>query len=322
MESGAFYDGIDTATVASQRKTWLKLAKFLNCSEITPPVSDAECIINAPMEALNLANHLGCGGWSITVDGKDLVAPGPVLAKQGKLAKVPIITGSVREDIGSYYSSILFKPGPPPPPASKCHPLVGKGKGLQCTEADFRSFGTSMGLDAHDLEVFVEAYEGDENGHPAPDKMGPGCRHPVQHSSNASVASYSGSHHQQQKADDDAADHVGDASDWYWAIKHAGSDAWGTCPARRIANWYREIDQEAYWYYWQHVPDGPNGCGGAHHANEQPFVFHVLSETPEENKEDKGHYHIVRAADFATAYLWTTFDALRHMPDHRTLPTR
>ena len=23
----------------------------------------------------------------------------------------------------------------------------------------------------------------------------------------------------------------------YWAIKHAGSDAWGTCPARRIANW-------------------------------------------------------------------------------------
>ena len=25
-----------------------------------------------------------------------------------------------------------------------------------------------MGLDSHDLEVFVEAYQGDENGHPAP----------------------------------------------------------------------------------------------------------------------------------------------------------
>lgn len=91
-----------------------------------------------------------------------------MLAQQGKLAKVPIIAGSVREDISNYYSSIPFKPGPPPPPASQCKPLGGKGKGLQCTEADFRSFGASMGLDSHDLEVFVEAYQGDENGHPAP----------------------------------------------------------------------------------------------------------------------------------------------------------
>ena len=69
----------------------------------------------------------------------------------------------------------------------------------------------SMGLDARDVEVFVEAYQGDENGHPAPDKMGPGCSHPV-------------------RAAEDADAHTnataGDASDWYWAIKHAGSDAW------------------------------------------------------------------------------------------------
>ena len=76
MESGAFYDGIDGATVASQRKTWTKLAEFLNCSKITPPVTDSECIVSAPMAALNLANQRCCGGWSITVDGKDLVAPG------------------------------------------------------------------------------------------------------------------------------------------------------------------------------------------------------------------------------------------------------
>jgi hypothetical protein len=62
---------------------------------------------------------------------------------------------------------------------------------------------------------------------------------------------------------------------------------------------YRKIGQSAYWYYWTHVPDGRNGCGGAHHANEQPFVFHVLSETPEELKEDDGKYHIVRRAHFA-----------------------
>ena len=71
-----------------------------------------------------------------------------------------------------------------------------------------------------------------------------------------------------------------DASNWYWAIRHAGSDAWGTCPARRIAQWYRDVGQDAFWYYWVHVADGPNGCGGAHHALEQPFVFHVLNETP------------------------------------------
>lgn len=33
-------------------------------------------------------------------------------------------------------------------------------------------------------------------------------------------------------------------------------------------------------------------CKGAHHANEQPFVFHVLSETVEELKEDGGKYCI------------------------------
>ena len=82
------------------------------------------------------------------------------------------------------------------------------------------------------------------------------------------------------------------ATAWHWAIKHAGSDAWATCPARRMARWYGAIGQPAYWYYWTHIPDGPNGNGGAHHACEQPFVFHVLAETPAELKEDGGHYHI------------------------------
>jgi len=59
--------------------------------------------VTAPTAALVAANDDCCGGWSITVDGVDLVAPGPMLAVQGKLAKVPIITGSVREDIASPY---------------------------------------------------------------------------------------------------------------------------------------------------------------------------------------------------------------------------
>jgi hypothetical protein len=44
-----------------------------------------------------------------------------------------------------------------------------------------------------------------------------------------------------------------------------------------------------------YVPSGPNGESLAHHSVEQPFIFHVLSETPEEKKEDGGHYSI--AAD-------------------------
>jgi hypothetical protein len=59
----------------------------------------------------------------------------------------------------------------------------------------------------------------------------------------------------QQEGEDEnegEAEGEGDASDWYWAIKHAGSDAWGTCPARRIAQWYRDVGENAYWYYWTH----------------------------------------------------------------------
>ena len=164
MESGAFYDGIDTATVASQKPTWEKLAKHLNCSTKVPRVTDAECIVAADtLDLLKANNWGGCGGWSITVDGVDLKAPGPVLAAQGKLANVPIIAGSVREDIGSYYSAILFKKGPPPPPASKCHPLVGKGKGLQCTVRFSQplvslSQPTSLGSFSHrDVRIMMTA---------------------------------------------------------------------------------------------------------------------------------------------------------------------
>ena len=58
----------------------------------------------------------------------------------------------------------------------------------------------------------------------------------------------------QQEGEDEGEEGEGsiDASDWYWAIKHAGSDAWGTCPARRIAQWYRDVGENAYWYYWTH----------------------------------------------------------------------
>jgi hypothetical protein len=50
----------------------------------------------------------------------------------------------------------------------------------------------------------------------------------------------------------------------------------------------------AYFYRWTYAPKGPNGKypSLAHHACEQPFVFHVLSETAEQAKEDGNKYHI------------------------------
>ena len=48
--------------------------------------------------------------------------------------------------------------------------------------------------------------------------------------------------------------------------------------------------QPAYHYYWSYVPAGPGGTypQGAHHAIDQPFVFHVLNETDAQVVEDGG----------------------------------
>lgn len=92
-------------------------------------------------------------------------------------------------------------------------------------------------------------------------------------------------------------------------MRHAGADAWAGCPSRRVARWFSRAGHAAYWYKWSYAPEGPNGEYPklAHHACEQPFVFHVLNETEEESKEDKGVYHIEpNEADFSSKIvsLW------------------
>jgi hypothetical protein len=78
---------------------------------------------------------------------------------------------------------------------------------------------------------------------------------------------------------------------WDWAAKHAGADQWAGCPARRIVRWATQAGHEGFYYRWSHTAYNPadgGAPGHAHHALEQPFVFHVLAETPEELKEDGG----------------------------------
>lgn len=83
----------------------------------------------------------------------------------------------------------------------------------------------------------------------------------------------------------------GKGSAWDWAIMHAGADEWGTCAARRMARWYARIGMPSFWYYWSYIPDGDTT---AHHSIDQPFVFHVLSETPTELLEEGRHYQLSR----------------------------
>lgn len=242
LESGAFYDGIQTSTVPSMKPIWDKLVEQIGCSGAK---NVTDCVAAAPTKALIDANRGCCGGWSITVDGVDLTAPGPILAAKGALAPVPIIAGSVREDLTFAYSDVVHASDHPPsflkPPD-------------QFDETAFRGFGLSLGFNSTENNMFVEAYTGPPvNGAPS---IPP------------------------------------NATDWYWAYKHAGSDAWATCPARRISQWYRNIGINAWWYYWTHIPDGPNGNGGAHHACEQPFIFHVMFESRAELNDDQGKYHI------------------------------
>lgn len=78
-------------------------------------------------------------------------------------------------------------------------------------------------------------------------------------------------------------------SAWYWAIQHAGADLWATCPSRRMARWYSKIGMESFWYFWSYIAEGQYT---AHHSTEQPFVFHVLSETPAQLREEGPSYHI------------------------------
>jgi hypothetical protein len=98
----------------------------------------------------------------------------------------------------------------------------------------------------------------------------------------------------------------GNYTSWYWAMQHAAGDEVHGCMARRAVAWATKAGQKAYFYRWSYTPQGPNGAFPylAHHAVEVPFVFHVLSETPEENQESGGIFHIApEEVDFATAIV-------------------
>ena len=251
MESGAFYDGFNTPTLASSEATWQKFIKANGCQHAPDP---AECLVALPADAiLNVTVQGWGGGWEgPVIDGVDLTAPGPELAQAGKLAPVDVFAGGVEEDIDIWGSPCVTS---------------------TCTRDDFVTAATTFGMDLHDAQRLATLYASDA---PRPGQTA--------------------------------------AQLWHYAIMHAGADAWANCPARRLARWYASLmKRRSYWYKWSYVPSGPNGGGLSHHSVEQPFIFHVLSETVEEAKEDGGKYRIHGEDEVALSatlvHLWAAMAA-------------
>merc|ERR1712232_185219 len=238
MESGGFPDATSVHDKEHSFSTLLSNAKCVNIS----------CLISLSAEALLKLDN---STWAPVVDGVDLVDAGTKLAKQGRLAPVPVIVGSVMEDGGETLS---------------CDPWA-------CAESNF-VMEAKLQWDLSEYEAVNLAHlYADEQSRPG-----------------------------------------GNFSKWYWAYKHASVDQHATCRSRQSARWVTAAGQSAYWYYWTYPPMGYNGRYPklAHHACEQPFVFHVLSETPAELADDKGAYFIQPrewAFSAAVVHYWSSFAA-------------
>ena len=128
-------------------------------------------------------------------------------------------------------------------------------------------------------------------------------------------------------ADSEVALPGGNCTKWYWAAKHAGSDATMICPARRTARWMggdgkrAKADRApAFLYVFAHAPNHDKAYPqGAFHSSEIPFVFHVLAATGP--NADKYHMHGAAEVKLSASICtyWRNFassgDPNVHAPD-------
>jgi carboxylesterase type B len=267
LESGAYYTG---PTVAGAEPQFRALLEYLGC-----PASNAsqgvECLVNRPTSALVAANEyfrshhpsvgLGGGyGWRPVIDGAEMTDMVPTLAYKAAHHLSGGQLAPVPILIGSTREDLGGVDGaavPPAPPDTP--PAPPPCAPTECNEADFQGWGRSLGFDPPTLARFVSVYDNNESGHPA--------------------------------------EPVG-ATQWYWAFQHANSDASRACPARRMARWATQAGNKAFLYYWTYVPDSVGMCGhGACHSCEIPFVFHVLSETLAEQRQDPRRNQMINASN-------------------------
>lgn len=252
MESGAFYNGFSTPTVASLEGSWSRMVEAAGCTDAAP--DPTKCMVALDADRLLNLTDFTRGGvvWGgPVIDGVDLIAPEPTLARQGRMAAVPVLAGGTDEDLTAGFGS-------------PCTLLP-----LTCTRSSFHAAAKRSGLRDAEADELAALY--------ASDPLRPGT-------------------HRAQR--------------WAYAIKHAGADAWSNCAARRAARWAVRAGQRAYWYKWSYIASGPNGKALSHHSVEQPFLFHVLHETPEEAREDGGKYEIGSGEAAFSAELVRTWAAM------------
>jgi carboxylesterase type B len=210
---------------------------------------DVACLLEVPAEEL-LSASLGTN-WRPVIDGVDLPKWHRALAARGQLAPVPVIVGSVMEDINRK--------------GTNCDPAA-------CTEEDFVAWmQQKWGVNQSEAQRAAEIYS-DERPRPG-----------------------------------------GNATQWYFAELRAGADNWAGCSGRRVARWVEAAGQKAYRFYWTYAPAGRPYPAVAFHAADQPFIFHVLSETPEQMSDPNGGtYHIEpHEVDFSHQLVqyWASFAA-------------
>jgi len=172
----------------------------------------------------------------------DLTADGSKLAAAGKVAKVPIFAGE-------YVATVAA--------AAAAATPVDRGCPSGYVAEDIPDFGTGSchpdRCNASDVHTWAVDDVGLGNDTALVDQL---------------LGLYA----------DEVALPGGNITKYTWMMKHAGADHWAGCAARRLARWYTRAGLDAYWYKWSYAPIGPNGDYPklAHHACEQPFVFHVL----------------------------------------------
>ncbi|CAE8600347.1 unnamed protein product [Polarella glacialis] len=136
MASGAFYDAFNTRTVKDQEAAFRGVLAQGNCSSVA-------CLLNLSERAIY---ELAEGGvWNPVVDGVDLTAPGVELAQSGKLAPVPVLVGSVMEDM-TYLAPV------------NCDAAA-------CEESDFRRWAAKQGFNESEVERVTRLYS-DETERP------------------------------------------------------------------------------------------------------------------------------------------------------------
>ena len=95
VESGAFFsDGMVNET------KFQRLLANTNCSDVA-------CLVDVPAGGL-LAVGTHDESWNPIIDGVDLFDKGEKLAEQGELAPVPVLVGSVMEDISSLENQFVY----------------------------------------------------------------------------------------------------------------------------------------------------------------------------------------------------------------------